>query len=129
MRRIRRKRLGTEPTGETFHPGLHYFVGGNSKVYGAALFRMRERDFDEIIHKDGVSPAWPLKYAEFEPYYSEAERLFHVHGQRGEDPTEPPSSGPFPYPPVSHEPRIQALSDSLTAGRLAPIPFAAGNIA
>lgn len=57
--------------GRTFHPGLHYFVGGNSKVYGAALFRMRERDFEEIIHEDGISPAWPLKYAEFEPYYSE----------------------------------------------------------
>ena len=82
--------------GRSFHPGLHYYVGGNSKVYGAALFRMRERDFDDIVHKDGMSPAWPLKYDAFEPYYAEAERLFHVHGQRGEDPTEPPSSGPFP---------------------------------
>ena len=91
--------------GRSFHPGLHYYVGGNSKVYGAALFRLRERDFEEIQHKDGVSPAWPLKYDDFEPYYAEAERLFHVHGQRGEDPHEPPSSGPFPYPPVSHEPR------------------------
>ena len=75
--------------GSSFHPGLHYYVGGNSKVYGAALFRLRERDFDEIVHKDGMSPAWPLKYDAFEPYYAEAERLFHVHGQRGEDPTEP----------------------------------------
>jgi len=83
--------------GESFRPGLHYFVGGNSKVYGAALFRMRERDFGEIRHKEGISPAWPLDFAAFEPYYAEAERLFHVHGQRGEDPNEPPSSGPFPY--------------------------------
>jgi choline dehydrogenase-like flavoprotein len=112
--------------GRTFHPGLHYYVGGNSKVYGAALFRMRERDFDEIIHKDGVSPAWPLKYAEFEPYYSEAERLFHVHGQRGEDPTEPPSSGPFPYPAVSHEPQIQALSESLSKDGLRPFHLPLG---
>ena len=44
------------------------------------LFRLRERDFDEIRHKDGISPAWPLKYDVFEPYYAEAERLFHVHG-------------------------------------------------
>ncbi len=72
--------------GETFHPGLHYFVGGNSKVYGAALFRLRERDFDELQHKGGISPAWPLKYDVFEPYYTEAENLFHVHGRRG-DPT------------------------------------------
>jgi choline dehydrogenase-like flavoprotein len=99
--------------GRDFHPGLHYYVGGNSKVYGAALFRLRERDFDEIRHKDGISPAWPLKYDAFEPYYTEAETLFHVHGQRGEDPLEPRSSGPYPHPAVSHEPRIQSLNDSL----------------
>ncbi|MEH6952055.1 GMC family oxidoreductase [Nitrobacter sp. NHB1] len=112
--------------GRSFHPGLHYYVGGNSKVYGAALFRMRERDFDEIQHKDGISPAWPLKYDIFESYYTEAERLFHVHGLRGEDPSEPPSSGPFPYPPVSHEPRIQALSDSLTKEGLHPFHLPLG---
>ena len=112
--------------GRSFHPGLHYYVGGNSKVYGAALFRMRERDFDEIVHKDGVSPAWPLKYEAFEPYYAEAEKLFHVHGQRGEDPKEPPSSGPFPYPPVSHEPAIQALSESLAKDGLHPFHLPLG---
>jgi choline dehydrogenase-like flavoprotein len=78
--------------GSKFHPGLHYYVGGNSKVYGAALFRLRERDFNELQHRDGMSPAWPLKYADFEAYYAEAERLFHVHGQRGEDPCEPYAS-------------------------------------
>jgi choline dehydrogenase-like flavoprotein len=112
--------------GESFHPGLHYYVGGNSKVYGAALFRLRERDFDEVRHADGVSPAWPLKYETFEPYYSEAERLFHVHGQRGEDPNEPPYSEPFHYPPVSHEPRIQALSDSLKREGLNPFHLPLG---
>ncbi|MGA8278065.1 MAG: GMC family oxidoreductase [Rhodanobacteraceae bacterium] len=106
--------------GSSFHPGLHYFVGGNSKVYGAALFRLRERDFDELQHADGVSPAWPLKYDTFEPYYAEAERLFHVHGQRGEDSTEPPASAPFPYPPVSHEPRIEALHASFVRDGLHP---------
>jgi choline dehydrogenase-like flavoprotein len=112
--------------GESFRPGLHYYVGGNSKVYGAALFRMRERDFDEVRHKDGISPAWPLKYDVFEPYYAEAERLFHVHGQRGEDPGEPPSSDPFPYPPVSHEPRIQALHDALVSDGLHPFHLPLG---
>ena len=112
--------------GEAFHPGLHYCVGGNSKVYGAALFRLRERDFDEVQHKDGISPAWPLKYAAFEPYYAEAEQLFHVHGQRGEDPHEPPSSGPFPCPPVSHEPRIEALSESLRRAGLHPFHLPLG---
>ena len=99
--------------GESFHPGLHYFVGGNSKVYGSVLLRLRERDFGEIAHPDGISPAWPVSYAEFEPYYQAAEELFHVHGLRGEDPTEPPSSAPYAYPPVSHEPRIQQLFDAL----------------
>jgi choline dehydrogenase-like flavoprotein len=112
--------------GRKFHPGLHYYVGGNSKVYGAALFRLRERDFDEVIHKDGISPAWPLKYADFEPYYGAAERLFHVHGQRGEDPCEPPSSTPFPYPPVSHEPRIQRLNDTLKERGLSPFHLPLG---
>ncbi len=97
--------------GASFHPGLHYYVGGNSKVYGAALLRLRERDFGALRTHDGISPAWPLGYDVFEPYYGEAERLFHVHGRRGEDPNEPWSSTPYAYPPVTHEPRIQELSN------------------
>ncbi len=112
--------------GSEFHPGLHYFVGGNSKVYGAALFRLRREDFGEIRHVDGISPAWPLGYDAFEPYYTKAERLFHVHGQRGEDPTEPPTSGPFPYPPVSHEPRIRALSETFRNEGLHPFHLPLG---
>ena len=101
-------------------------MGGNSKVYGAALLRMRARDFGEVVHKDGISPAWPLGYEVFEPYYTEAERLFHVHGLRGEDPTEPPSSGPFPYPPVSHEPVIATLADKLVERGLHPFHLPLG---
>jgi len=112
--------------GRSFHPGLHYFVGGNSKVYGAALFRMRERDFDKLLHKDGISPAWPVKYDVFEPYYAEAERLFHVHGCRGEDPNEPWSSGPFPYPAVTHGKHIQELSDGFAADGLHPFHLPLG---
>jgi choline dehydrogenase-like flavoprotein len=112
--------------GESFHPGLHYYVGGNSKVYGAALLRLRERDFDELRHCDGVSPAWPIKYDTFEPYYAQAEQLFHVHGQRGEDPNEPASGSPYPYPPVSHEPRIQALHDHLKQQGLHPFHLPLG---
>jgi choline dehydrogenase-like flavoprotein len=103
----------SDADGNAFRPGTHYFVGGNTKFYGAALFRMRERDFEEVKHHGGVSPAWPLSYAEFEPYYTQAERLYCVHGQRGEDPTEPWTSAPFPFPAVSHEPRIQRLHDDL----------------
>jgi choline dehydrogenase-like flavoprotein len=99
--------------GRSFHPGLHYFVGGNSKFYGSVLLRLRERDFEEIRHPDGISPGWPINYAAFEPYYQSAEELYHVHGLRGEDPTEPPSVKPYKYPPISHEPRIQQLFDGL----------------
>ena len=113
-------------TGEEFHPGLHYYVGGNSKVYGAALLRLRERDFGELRHKDGISPAWPVGYDEFEPYYTKAEALYHVHGQRGEDPNEPWSSAPYAYPPIKHEPRIQELSDTLTREGLHPFHLPLG---
>jgi choline dehydrogenase-like flavoprotein len=115
-----------DSTGNVFHPGLHYFVGGNSKVYGAALLRLRERDFDETQHEDGISPAWPLKYDAFEPFYAQAEKLFHVHGQAGEDPTEPPRSAAYPYPPVAHEPKIAELSAKLTADGLHPFHLPLG---
>jgi choline dehydrogenase-like flavoprotein len=98
--------------GLPFAPHQQYFVGGNTKFYGAILFRLRERDFEEVRHYGGVSPAWPLSYRDLEPYYAQAEALYLVHGQRGEDPTEPPASGPYPYPAVSHEPRIQELHDA-----------------
>jgi choline dehydrogenase-like flavoprotein len=107
--------------GQAFHPGQHYYVGGQTKVYGATLFRLRERDFGEIRHHGGISPAWPLSYDDFAPYYDEAERLYVVHGERGEDPTEPPASGPYPYPAVSHEPLIQKLHDDLV--RTGHTPF------
>jgi choline dehydrogenase-like flavoprotein len=101
-------------SGDRFRPGLHYFVGGNSKVYGGVLLRLRETDFGVVAHPDGLSPAWPLSYADFEPWYQAAEDLFQVHGARGEDPTEPPAPRPYPKPAISHEPRIQTLSDDLT---------------
>ncbi len=120
------KEIWHDGRGATFQPGLHYYVGGNSKVYGAALLRLRERDFGEITHEDGVSPAWPVGYDEFEPYYAAAEALFHVHGQAGEDPHEPHRSTPYPYPPVSHEPRIAALSANLSAQGLQPFHLPLG---
>jgi choline dehydrogenase-like flavoprotein len=96
---------------QPFKPHQQYFVGGNTKFYGAILFRLREQDFGEVRHYGGISPAWPISYRDLEPYYAEAEALYLVHGRAGEDPTEPPRSGPFPFPAVSHEPRIQQLSD------------------
>jgi choline dehydrogenase-like flavoprotein len=106
--------------GKAFQPQVHYCVGGATKLYGAALYRLREEDFGELRHHDGLSPAWPIDYAEMEPYYTLAEQLYEVHGARGEDPTEPPTSAPYPFPAVSHEPRIQQLSDDLEAAGLRP---------
>jgi choline dehydrogenase-like flavoprotein len=108
------------PDGTEFQPQVHYFVGGATKMFGAALYRLRARDFEAVEHHDGVSPAWPVRYDEFEPYYAEAERLYQVHGERGADPTEPPASGPYPAPPISHEPRIQKLADDLAAAGYHP---------
>ena len=99
--------------GKPFQPQIHYFVGGATKLYGAALYRLRSEDFGELKHHDGISPAWPISYDEIEPYYTMAETMYEVHGARGEDPTEPPASAPYPFPAVTHEPRIQALSDDL----------------
>ena len=99
--------------GKPFQPGVHYYVGGATKLYGAALYRLRPDDFGEITHVDGVSPAWPLSYEEFEPWYTKAEWLYQVHGAHGEDPTEGAWSRQYPWPPVSHEPRIQQISDDL----------------
>jgi choline dehydrogenase-like flavoprotein len=106
--------------GKAFQPQVHYFVGGATKLYGAALYRLRERDFGEVAHHDGISPAWPVGYDAFEPYYTRAEQLYSVHGARGEDPTEPWTSAPYPFPAVSHEPRIQQLSDDLAAAGFHP---------
>jgi choline dehydrogenase-like flavoprotein len=99
--------------GKPFQPQIHYFVGGATKLYGAALYRLRPGDFGELKHHDGISPAWPIAYDELEPYYTLAEQYYEVHGARGEDPTEGHASAPYPFPAVSHEPRIQQLSDDL----------------
>ncbi|MBI1742348.1 GMC family oxidoreductase [Candidatus Acetothermia bacterium] len=105
------KEIWYNKDGKELHPHTNYYVGGNTKFYGAGLFRLREEDFGEIKHAGGISPAWPITYDEMEPYYTRAEKLYQVHGERGVDPTEPWSSGPYSHPAVSHEPRLQQLSD------------------
>lgn len=112
--------------GTEFEPFTHYWVGGNTKMYGAALLRLRESDFGEVEHYDGISPAWPLSYGDFEPYYSRAERLYSVHGRRGADPSDPPSTGAYPFEPLTHEPRIQELYDDLQKAGLRPFPLPIG---
>ncbi len=115
------KEMWRDAVGKALHPHTNYWVGGNTKFYGAALFRLRKEDFGEIKHHGGISPAWPIRYGDLEPYYTQAEQLYHVHGERGVDPTDPPASASYPHPPVSHEPRIQQLSDDFA--RLGLRPF------
>jgi choline dehydrogenase-like flavoprotein len=112
--------------GKDLHPHTNYYVGGNTKFYGAALFRLRKEDFGELHHHGGISPAWPIRYEDMEPYYTQAETLYHVHGNRGEDPTEPPSTSSYPWPAVSHEPRIQQLSDDFSRSGLYPFHVPVG---
>jgi choline dehydrogenase-like flavoprotein len=87
---------------------------------------MRERDFGAVHHVDGISPAWPLSYADFEPWYTKAEQLYSVHGERGSDPLEPWASAPYPWPAVSHEPRIEQLAHDLKGAGLRPFPLPVG---
>lgn len=106
--------------GKAIRPLIHYYVGGNTKFYGGTLLRFREQDFEKVTHKDGISPEWPLKYQDFAPYYTQAERLYEVHGKRGFDPTEPPTSEEYPFPAVSHEPYVQQINYALKDQGLHP---------
>src|SRR5262249_8387868 len=106
--------------GKELHPHTNYYVGGNTKFFGAALFRLRREDLGEIRHHGGISPAWPISYDDLEPYYTQAEYQYHVHGNRGEDPTEPPAQCPYPHPAVGEERPIQRLSDDFARFGLRP---------
>jgi choline dehydrogenase-like flavoprotein len=109
-----------------FQPQSHYFVGGATKMYGAALFRLRPQDFGEMPHSDGVSPAWPITYDDMEPWYSQAEQMYQVHGNHGEDPTEGHWSAQYPHPPVAHSRRISEIADDLTSAGYHPFHAPSG---
>lgn len=112
--------------GTPFSPGVYYYVGGNTKVFGASLPRFREADFGPIEHPDGLSRPWPVSYAEMEPYYAEAERMYLVHGRSGEDPTDPWRSTAYPYPALEHERPVAALAEGLAAQGVHPFSMPTG---
>jgi len=116
----------TDLDDNAFHPEMHYVVGGNSKVYGAALFRLAPHDFDAVAHPRGIAPAWPISYDDLEPYYVAAEHMYWVHGRHGEDPFAGASSQDYKYPPVRHATRIQELSDGLEKLGLHPFHLPIG---
>jgi len=109
-----------DSAGEPFYPQMNYAIGGNTKIYGATLLRLRERDFETVQHQGGISPEWCLKYPDFEPYYTEAEALYKVHGQANSEPTEPPHSTDYPFPSVAHEPQIQKIFEAIAQQGLHP---------
>ncbi|MDH0773069.1 GMC family oxidoreductase [Delftia tsuruhatensis] len=110
-------------SGRAFRPGMFYFVGGHTKFYGTAMLRFRQRDFEAVEHEEGISPAWPLRYADLEPWYALAEQRFGVRGQGGTDPTEPPRSTAYAHPPVPHEPLLSRIEQRLRAQGLRPFPM------
>lgn len=125
-RRYKPSERWLDGAGGSFVPGVHYVVGGNTKVYGASLPRFRERDFTAVEHREGTSPAWPFSYGDLEPYYAEAERIYRVHGSAEEDPTAPWRSAPFPYPALEHEPYIAEVAVRLRRQGVSPAPNAMG---
>ena len=116
----RPKEMWRDAAGLEFNPGNYYYVGGNSKFYGAVMLRYRERDFEALEHADGVSPGWPISYRDLEPWYCAAENLFQVRGALGQDPTEPAHSSPYPHPPVPDEPAIASARERLRKVGLHP---------
>ncbi|WP_186258846.1 GMC oxidoreductase [Burkholderia gladioli] len=123
--RYRNAEAWYDDAGKPFSPGVFYYVGGNTKVFGAMLPRFREADFLAIEHAEGISPAWPISYAEMEPYYAAAERLYRVHGQAGRDPTEPWRSAAYPFPAIAHDPALHRLEAAMRAQGLRPFTMPA----
>lgn len=106
--------------GTPFNPGNYYYVGGNSKFYGAVLIRYRRDDFSPLNHMGGTTPGWPISYDDLEPCYSAAEQMYQVRGELGRDPSEPPHSTAYSHPPVPDEPPIAALRKRLEKVGLHP---------
>src|SRR6476469_7368343 len=125
--RYRARERWLDERGREFTPYTHYGVGGNTKFWGSVLYRLRREDFQAIEHVDGTSPAWPIDYDTLAPYYDRAERLYHVHGESGADPTEA-SRGPFPYPAIPHAAGMGDLVDRLRRLGLHPSPLPLGLI-
>lgn len=126
QRRYKPDEMWVDDDGHEFSPGVHYVVGGNTKVYGSSLPRLRAQDFERTEYPSGISPAWPFRYGDIEPYYGRMEELFRVHGTTGEDPSEPWRSTPFPYPALEHEPYVTETIRRLQDQGLHPSSTAMG---
>lgn len=126
QRKYRTTEQWLDKRGRPFRPNTHYWVGGNTIFYGAALMRLRKRDFEETQHEGGASPAWPIRYDDLKPYYDEAERVWSVHGQRGADPTDDPDAPDYPFGPLTHDPSIGRLKSFFEGKGWKPFPLPLG---
>ena len=116
--------------GKTIKPNIHYWVGGNTSFYGAALFRYRKRDFEEVQHADGISPAWPISYDDLAPYYTKAEHEWNVHGSRkiveSADPTDDLDAPEYPHPPIAHDSEVALLKSRIRESGWRPFDIPLG---
>ncbi|MDI7773849.1 GMC family oxidoreductase [Asticcacaulis sp. EMRT-3] len=124
--RYRTKEQWLDKKDKPFTPNTNYWEGGNTTFYGAALMRMKVRDFEAVEHADGLSPAWPLSYSDYEPWYTKAEKLWLVHGERHIDPNDLPSDPPYPYPPISDDPGVVKLKKHFEGLGWHPSPLPLG---
>ncbi len=89
-------------------------LGGGTSLYGGALVRPSEQDFQPGRHYGKRIPRaiwdWPISYADLEPHYTEAERLYGVAGRGEEDfgPLQKPAAG-YPGDPLPLHPLNQRL--------------------
>ena len=123
---FRPKEIWLDGKSQGFNPGNYYYVGGNTKFYGAVLIRYRAQDFAPIQYAEGATPGWPFAYEELEAWYSRAETLYQVRGAAGQDPTEPPHSAPYNFPPVPDEPAIAQVRERLAKAGMHPFSLPLG---
>ncbi len=95
--------------GKPFQPQVHYFVGGATKLYGAALYRFRAEDFGEIPTTTASRPHGLSRMTSWSSTTRGPSSSTRCTERADEDPTEAPASAPYSFPALSHEPRIQRL--------------------
>ncbi len=122
-RKYRAREQWLDHRGAPFTPNTYYWVGGNTTFYGAALLRLRAIDFEERAHAGGISPAWPIGYGDLASYYTEAEALWRVHGQRGIDPSEEAGDPPYAFPALRNDPGIDRLKSHFQTQAWHPFPL------
>ena len=125
-RKYRTRETWLDKAGKPFIPNTHYWVGGNTSFYGAALMRMKTRDFEAVPHAGGISPAWPIDYGTLAPWYQKAEALWEVHGTRGIDRNDRPDDPPYPFPALSHDPGVLELKAHFEGLGWTPSPLPLG---